>query len=168
MVATLSLRVYTGTGATTQSSAVNGIAFFGSPTDSAASDLASRQASPIVVGSNSMEKHLRLRIDVAPNTSVGPFRFYTDGSGTTNVGLKYRAAGTGGASAAGDATPVATAMTGTDAYTATAASPFTWDSVTYATVGHVTKALVLQLQPTASATPGAWPQEVLYLVFDEA
>lgn len=169
MVATVSLRVYTGTSAGTESTAQTGISFLS--IDSAATDLTTRQTNPVVVGTNSYEKHLRLKIDVAPTTSIGNVKFWTDGAGTTNVALRAKlAVGTGGATpGTGDSTPSATAMTSdVDAYTLTSGSPGTWDSGTYSTVNHVTKALLLQLQPNASATPGTWPQETLSYSYDES
>lgn len=167
MVATLSLRVCTGSTATTVSDPVSGLAFLS--TDSPSSDFTTRMTYPVVVGTSSYEKHLRLKVDAPPNVSVSNFRFWTDGSPAPNVALKFRSVGTGGASAAGDATPVATAMTGGDAYAYTASSPYTgWDTNSYSATNSYTRALVLQLQPSVSATPGTWPQEVLYLSYDES
>lgn len=168
MAATVSLRVYTGTNAATESAAVTGIDFISA--DNATNSLANRQANPVTVGTNSFSKHLRLKIDSGIINSVGNVKFWTDGSGQANVALRAKlAVGTGGASpGTGDSTPSATALTGdVDAYTLTSGSKGTWDSASYTTNTHVTKALVLQLQPNASATAGNWTQETLNYSYDE-
>lgn len=168
MVATVSLRVYTGTNAATESAAVTGIDFISA--DNATNSLGNRQANPVTVGTNSFEKHLRLKFDVAPANSVSNFKFWTDGAGQANVGLRAKLnVGTGGATpGTGDTTPTATTMTGdADAYTYTSGSKGTWDATSYTTINHVTKAMLLQLQPTGAATPGNWTQETLNYSYDE-
>jgi hypothetical protein len=168
MPATVSLRVYTGTNAATESSAVTGIDFISA--DNATNSLGNRQANPVTVGTNSFSKHLRLKVDSGIINSIGNIKFWTDGSGQTNVALRAKlSVGTGGASpGTGDTTPSATALTGdVDAYTLTSGSKGTWDAASYSTNGHVTKALVLQLQPNASATAGNWTQETLNYSYDE-
>jgi hypothetical protein len=171
MAAVLELHTYSGTNAATENGAVTGISFFGT-TATAADDntLGARQADPVNVGSNSVSKHLRLKITTAPANGVTNFKFWTDGAGTTNVGLRAKlAVGTGGATpGSGDTTPSTTSLSGdVDAYSLTSGAKGTWDSTSYATVGNVTKALVLQLQPTGSATAGNWPQETLSYSYDE-
>lgn len=169
MVATISVRVYTGVNAATESTAQTGISFLS--IDSAATDLTTRQNNPVVTGTNSFEKHLRLKVDVAPTTAVQNFLWWTDGAGTANVALRAKeGVGTGGASpGTGDTTPTATAMVGDiDAYTRTSAAKGTWDAGSYSAVNSVTKALLLQLQPNASATPGTWPQETISYSYDES
>lgn len=168
MAATVTLRVYTGTNAATESSAVTGIDFISA--DNATNSLANRQANPVTVGTNSFEKHLRLKIDSGIINSIGNVKFWTDGTGQANVALRGKlAVGTGGASpGTGDTTPTATAMTGDqDAYTCTSGAKCTWDSGSYTTNTHVTKALLLQLQPNASAAAGNWTQETLNYSYDE-
>lgn len=168
MPATLSLRVYTGANAATESSAVTGIDFISA--DNATNSLANRQANPVTVGTNSFSKHLRLKVDVVPANSVSNFKFWTDGAGQANVGLRAKlSVGTGGATpGTGDTTPSATALTGdADAYTYTSGSKGTWDAASYSALNAVTKALVLQLQPTVSATAGNWTQETLNYSYDE-
>lgn len=168
MAASLSLRVYTGTNAATESAAVTGIDFISA--DNATNSLANRQANPVSVGTNSFSKHLRLKIDTAPANSVSNFKFWTDGTGQANVGLRAKLAqGTGGATpGTGGTTPSATALTGdVDAYTLTSGAKGTWDSASYSTLNHVTKELQLQLQPTASAAAGNWTQETFNYSYDE-
>lgn len=168
MAAALSVRVYTGASAGTESAAQTGISFLS--IDSAATDATTRQNNPVQAGTASFEKHLRLHIDTAPAVSVSNFLWWTDGTGTANVALRAKeAVGAGGASpGTGDTTPSATAMTADiDAYTRTAAAKGTWDSGSYSALNNVTKALLLQLQPNASAAPGAWAQETINYSYDE-
>lgn len=171
MPATLALHVYSGTnGATESASAVTGISFFGTTATAAdLNTLGARQADPITVGSNSVDKQLRLKITVVPANAVTNFKFWTDGSGTANVGLRAKVIGTGGATpGTGGATPATTALTGdADAYSYTSGAKLTWDSASYSALNNVTKALQLQLQPTGSATAGNWPQETLNYSYDE-
>lgn len=168
MAAVLSVRVYTGTNAGTESAAQTGISFLS--IDSAATDATTRQNNPVLAGTASFEKHLRLKVDTSPAVSVDNFLWWTDGSGQANVNLRAKEGiGTGGATpGSGDSTPTATAMTSDiDAYTRTSGAKGTWDSASYVTQNHVTKALLLQLQPTGSASPGAWTQETINFSYDE-
>lgn len=168
MAAVVSLRVYTSTNAATESSAVTGIDFISA--DNATNSLGNRQANPITVGLNSFSKHLRLKIDSGIINSIGNAKFWTDGAGQTNVGLRAKVAqGTGGATpGTGGTTPSATTLTGdVDAYTYVSGSKGAWDTATYTTNTHVTKEMILQLQPTASAAAGNWTQETFNYSYDE-
>lgn len=168
MVAVLTVRVMTGSSAGTQSASVTGIDFISA--DNATNSSGNRTSNPVVVGTNSFEKHLRLAVDTSPANGVTNFLFWTDGSGTANVGLRAKAAiGTGGSTpGTGDTTPTATTMTGdTDAYAATSGAKVQWDASSYVTITNVTKALLLQLQPTGSANPGNWTQETINYSYDE-
>jgi hypothetical protein len=168
MAAVLTLHVYTGTNAATESSAVTGIDFISA--DNATNSLGNRQANPVTVGTNSFSKHLRLKIGTAPANAVTNFKFWTDGTGQSNVALRAKLAqGTGGASpGTGGTTPSATSLSSdADAYSYTSGSKGTWDSASYSTVGHVTKELILQLQPNSSASAGNWTQETLNYSYDE-
>lgn len=169
MAATIGVFVYTGASAATESGAAQtGISFLS--IDSAATDATTRQNNPVVAGTTSFEKHIRLKATVAPAVSWGNVKFWTDGAGQANVGLRAKlAVGTGGATpGTGDTTPTATAMTAdVDAYTLTSGAKGTWDAATYSALNTVSKALLLQLSPTGSATPGAWTQETLNYSYDE-
>ena len=59
MAAALSLRVYTGATAATESAAVTGIDFISA--DNATNSSGNRSSNPVTVGTNSFEKHLRLK-----------------------------------------------------------------------------------------------------------
>lgn len=172
MAATISVRVYTGTNAATESSAQTGISFLS--IDSSATDSTTRQNNPVVAGTNSYEKHLRWRVDAQPSVSVGNYKVWCATSAQANVGLRIKGSvGTGGASpGTGDSTPTATAMTGdASIYSYTSSgTALVVDSATYTgppATGTVSKATLLQLQPTASATPGAWTQHTISYSYDE-
>jgi len=168
MVATIGVHVYTGANAATESSTQTGISFLS--IDSALTTLSDRTSNPVVVGTNSFSKALRLKVEASPANGVTNFLFWTDGTGQANVGLRLKAAqGTGGATpGTGGVTNTATALASdTDAYAATAAAKVTWDSASYVTLNNVTKAIILQLQPTGAATPGNWTQETLNYSYDE-
>lgn len=168
MAAVVSLRVYTGTNAATESSAVTGIDFISA--DNATNTLGNRQANPVTVGTNSYSKHLRLKIDSGIINSIGNVKFWTDGTGQSNVALRAKLAqGTGGATpGTGGTTPSATSLSGdADAYSYTSGSKGTWDSSSYTTNTHVTKEMQLQLQPNSSAAAGNWTQETLNYSYDE-
>jgi len=75
MVATLTLRVYTGTNAGTESATVTGIDMISA--DNATNSLANRQANPISVGTKSYDKWLKLKLSTAPDNGVT--NFFDDG-----------------------------------------------------------------------------------------
>lgn len=168
MAATISLRVYTGASAGTESAAQTGISFLS--IDSAATDGATRAANPVAAGTNSFVKFLRLKVDAAPANAVTNFLWWTDGTGQANVALRAKEqVGTGGATpGTGGVTPSATALASDiDAYTRTSAAKGTWDSASYSTLNNVTKGLQLQLQPAAGAAAGPWTQETINYSYDE-
>ena len=168
MAAVVDVRVYTGASATTESGTQTGISFLS--IDSAATDATTRQNNPVVAGTTSFEKHVRLKATTAPAVSWGNVKFWTDGTPMSNVGLRAKlSVGTGGSSpGTGDTTPSATAMTGdADAYSYTSGAKGTWDAATYSAINTVSKAMLLQLAPTGAAAPGAWTQETLNYSYDE-
>jgi hypothetical protein len=168
MAAVVDVRVYTGASATTESAGQTGISFLS--IDSAATDSGTRSSNPVVAGTTSFEKHIRLKATTAPAVSWGNIKFWTDGTGMANVGLRAKLnVGTAGATpGTGDSTPTATAMTGdADAYTYTSGAKGTWDAGTQSATNSVSKALLLQLSPTGAAGPGAWTQETLNYSYDE-
>lgn len=168
MPATISVRVYTGANAATESAAQTGISFLS--IDSAATDATTRANNPVAAGTNSFVKNLRLKLDVAPANAVTNFLWWTDGTGQANVALRAKEqVGTGGATpGTGGVTPSATALAADiDAYTRTSGAKGTWDTASYSTLNNVTKSLQLQLQPAAGATAGPWTQETINYQYDE-
>jgi hypothetical protein len=150
MVASLSLRVYTGSAAGTESSAVTGIDLISA--DNATNSLANRQANPITVGTRSYEKWLKLKIDTAPTTQVTNFKMWGDGALATSTSLYFTAGAASGITPTNANSTVATyAFTG---FTANAKA--TWDTAAYTATNATTKYAVFQLAVDADCAPGYW------------
>ena len=90
MTASLTLRVYTGSSAGTESSSVSGIDFISA--DNVTNSLGNRQSNPISVGANSYEKWLKLKIDTAPANGVTNFKVWGDGAVMTSTTLNFTGA----------------------------------------------------------------------------
>lgn len=161
MAATLTVRVYTGASAGTQSSAVTGIDFISA--DNATNSLANRQSNPIVVGQNSYEKWLKLRVDVAPANNVSNFKIWGDGATAANTTLMFTGDRVTGVTPVNTTSSIAT----TNFNTCTSGAKCTWDTASYTTVGNVTDYSVFQLQVGSSATQGNWTQETISYSYDE-
>lgn len=161
MAASLSLRVYTGSAAGTESAVVTGIDL--SSDDSATNTLGHRQANPITVGANSYEKWLKLKVDTAPANSVTNFKIWGDGAVQASTTLKFTGQYvTGVTPTAATSTRADTAFTGF-----TAGNKATWDTVSYTATNATTKYVILQLQVASDAAPGNWTQEVISFSYDE-
>lgn len=160
MAAVISVRVYTGTNAATESGAVTGIDFISA--DNATNSLANRQANPITVGSNSFEKWLKLKVDTAPSNSVSNFLIWGDGGVQANTTLMWGTTATG-------ATPTASAssVATTNFNTCTSGAKCTWHSGSLTTQNSTTQYSVLQLQVAGGASPGNWTQETINYSYDE-
>lgn len=175
MAATVGVYVYTGTNGATENATSGAIAFLS--ISSHLSDASTRQNNPVVAGTYSYSKHLRLKATAAPAVSWGNVKFWTDGtgpldsaSGATITLMAKLAQGTGGATpGTGGTEPYNTAMTGgSNAMTTyTSGSKGTWDAATYGSINTVSKEMQLQLQPAAGAAPGAMGQETLNYSYDE-
>lgn len=161
MVAALSLRVYTGASAATESAAVSGIDLVSA--DSDANSLSNRQANPIALGTNSFEKWLKLKVDVPPANYVRNFQVW--GGGSVDASTALMVAGNHVTAA----TPTdATSTVATDAFTThTAGNKLVWDTGSYTHTSDVTRFLVAQLQSAADAGGGSWTQEIVNYSFDE-
>lgn len=161
MAAVLTVRVYTGTNAATESSAVTGIDLISA--DNATNSLANRQANPITVGLNSYEKWLKLKVDTAPANAVENFLIWGDGAVQANTTLDFA-----GEVAAG-VTPVATTsvVATTDFTTCTSGAKCQWDAGSYTAQNDTTEYAVFQLQVASGASPGNWTQETINYSYDE-
>lgn len=161
MVAALTLRVYTGSAAGTESSAVTGIDLISA--DNATNSLGNRQANPVSVNTNSYEKWLKLKIDTAPANAVTNFQIWGDGAVQTSTELFFTGAYVTGT------TPVATTSTIANANfeTYTAGNKATWDSASYTATNATTKYVVFQLQVASDCNPGNWTQETINYSYDE-
>jgi hypothetical protein len=162
MAATLTLRVYTGASAATQSAAVTGIDFISA--DNATNDLANRQANPITVGTASYEKWLRLYIDTAPANGVTNFKIWGDGAVQTSTTLYFTGNYVTGTTPTNATSSIA--ATSFVAYSSSG-SAATWDTASYKTVGSYTKYVVFQLAVGADCGPGNWGQETISYSYDE-
>jgi hypothetical protein len=161
MAASLSVRVYTGSAAGTESAVVTGIDFISA--DNATNTLANRQANPITVGTNSYEKWLKLKIDTAPANGVTNFKIWGDGAVQTSTVLTWTGAYVTGV------TPTATTSTyaNTTFNNFTSGNKGTWDSASYSATNATTKYTVFQLQVGSDAGPGNWTQETINYSYDE-
>lgn len=161
MAATLSVRVYTGSAAGTESAAVTGVDMISA--DNATNSLANRQANPISVGTNSFEKWLKLKVDVAPANAVTNFKIWGDGAVQTSTTLVWTGQRITGV------TPVATASTiaNTTFNNFTAGNKGTWDTNSYAATNATTLYSVFQLQVASDCGPGNWTQETVNFSYDE-
>jgi hypothetical protein len=174
MAATVGVFVYTGTNAGTESTVQTGISFLS--IDSNATDVGTRQSNPVLAGTNSFTKHLRLKATVAPAVSWGNVKFWGDGSAPVDSGAGANitmtvklAQGTGGATpGTGGTTPYNTAISGGVNFTTlTSGAKGGWDTATYSAINTVSKEMQLQIAPSAGAAPGAMGQETLNYSYDE-
>lgn len=161
MAATLTLRVYTGSAAGTESGSVTGIDFISA--DNATNSLGNRQANPITVGTNSYEKWLKLKVDAAPANAVTNFQIWGDGAVMTSTTLYFT-----GAYVTGVTPTTATSTVANVAFTTyTSGNKAVWDSASYTATNATTKHAVYQLAVGATAGPGNWTQETISFSYDE-
>ena len=161
MAASLSLRVYTGSAAGTQSGAVTGIDLISAA--NATNSLANRQANPVTVGTNSYEKWLKLYVDTAPANAVTNFKAWGDGAVMTSTSLLFTANYVTGATP----TAATSSVANTTFANFTAGNKATWDTASYSATAATTRFLVFQLQVDATAGPGNWTQETVNYSYDE-
>lgn len=138
MAADLTVRIYTGTNAGTESAAQSAINL-GSTDDIPGSDVAP--------GTYSFERWVRLRVDSAPALGVANFWFETSGDLPDGVVVRFGVTDT-------PATPVATAS----AVATRELQPdrrYIFDTNTYAASGDHTRYLVFQEQVASDVDPGA-------------
>jgi hypothetical protein len=161
MAASLSVRVYTGSAAGTESAVVTGIDLISA--DNATNSLANRQANPINVGSQSYEKWLKLKLDTAPANGVTNFQIWGDGAVMTSTSLFWTGQRVTGV------TPVATVSTiaNTNFNNFTSGNKGVWDTNSYSATNATTRYSVFQLAVDATAGPGNWTQETVNYSYDE-
>ncbi len=144
---TLSLRVFTGTNAATESGPVTGVALMS--IDSAAVAPDTYQVAP---GSNSYEKWVAVSVDATDGSYSD---FYVEVAGALPDGVTIKVGTTATAATPTNATS-AVAKT-----TLTAGRRYTFDTATYDTAGQRTAYLVLQEQVAASALAGRIDQQAV-------
>ena len=161
MAATVTVRVYTGASAGTESAAVTGLDLISA--DNATNSLANRQANPINVGTRSYEKWLKAKVDAAPANGVANFKMWGDGAVDASTTLFATGQFVTGA------TPTAITSTVANATftTYTAGNKMTWDTNSYAATNATTQYAVFQLAVDSDAGPGNWTQETVNYSFDE-
>lgn len=161
MAATITLRVYTGASAGTESGAVTGADLISA--DNATNSLANRQANPIVAGTRSYEKWLKLKVDAAPANAVTNFQLWGDGAVDTSTTLYFTANYvTGATPTAVTSTVAATSFTGY-----TAGNKATWDTASYTATNATTRFAVFQLAIDSTRGPGPVAQETVSYSWDE-
>jgi hypothetical protein len=161
MAASLSVRVYTGSSAGTESGVVTGVDFISA--DNATNSLANRQANPITVGTNAYEKWLKLKVDTAPANSVANFKIWGDGAVMTSTTLMW----TGQYITGTTPTTGTSSIANTTFNNFTAGNKGTWDTNSYTATNATTRYSVFQLQVASDAGPGNWTQETISFSYDE-
>jgi hypothetical protein len=161
MAASLSVRVYTGSAAGTESAVVTGIDFISA--DNATNSLANRQANPINVGSQSFEKWLKLKVDTAPANAVANFKIWGDGAVMTSTSLFWTGQKITGTTPVNSVSTIAN----TTFNNFTSGNKGTWDTNSYAATNATTQYSVFQLAVDGTAGPGNWTQETINYSYDE-
>lgn len=143
---TVSLRLYTGTAAGTESGAETAIALLS--VDAASDD---PTAHKIAKGTNSFEKWIRLRIDNAAGASYSNFSLVRSGDLPTGVVIKMGVTDTPTTPTASTSAVATTTMV--------AGRRYVFDAGTYDTTGQHTRYVVLQEVVAATAASGNIPQQ---------
>lgn len=151
MTAVVSLRAYTGSGASVESSAITEV------------ELCSTDAvsgGDVAPGTRSYERWLRLRVDTAPATGVANFWLMNTGELPDGVSLLFGVTDT-------PATPVSSPSTvATKALTS--GQRFIFDAETYAEVGDHSRYVVIQEVVDGDADSGDIPAQTLVFGWVEA
>lgn len=161
MAAGLSVRVWTGSGAGTESAAVTGVDYISA--DNASNSLSNRQTYPITVGARSYEKWLALHVDTAPANDVSNFQVWMDGTMDTSTTMYFQGQYVTGATPTNGVSTVAT----TDMSSYTSGNKAAWDTNSYTATDATTQFLVQQLSVDATKGPGAMTQEIFSWSYDE-
>jgi hypothetical protein len=144
MTSAISMRAYTGANAGTESAAQTSI-------DLCAADALS--GGPVLPGTVSFERWLRLRVDSAPAIGVANFWLMNTGDLPDGVALKFGVTDT-------PATPVNTVST-VATKELTSGQKFVFDAATLADVGDHSRYIVIQEVVDADAASGAIPAQAL-------
>lgn len=161
MAASLSVRVYTGSAAGTESAVVTGIDL--ESADNATNTLANRQANPINVGSQSYEKWLKLKLDTAPANGVTNFKIWGDGAVMTSTTLFWTGQKITGTTPVNSVSTIAN----TNFNNFTSGNKGTWDTNSYSATNATTQFSLFQLAVDSTAGPGNWTQETVSYSYDE-
>lgn len=145
MAASLSLRVYTGSGAGVESASVAGIDLISA--DNATNSAGNRSANLVAPGTNSFEKWCRLKVDDADGQTVTGFWVERVGDLPAGVTIKFGVTDT-------PATPVVTASTVATREIATGRKWY-FDSGAYDADGDYSRYIVFQEVVAADAADGS-------------
>lgn len=151
MAATLSLRAYTGANAATESSAQTAILLV-------AADALT--GGPVMPGTNSYERWLRLKIDTAPTIGVTNFWLQAVGALPDGVVIKFGVIDTPATPTSAESTVATTTLERGRRYF--------WDANTYTEQNETTRYLVLQQQVAVSASSGNIPQNTATVGWSES
>lgn len=160
MAATVTIRVNTGVAAGTESGAVSGIDLVSD--DNAINSPANRTTYPVSADSDSYEKWLTARVDVAPDNECKNLKWWGDGAIQSSTDL-YIGKTAAGVTPTNNVSTVAT----NDFTQNTATSKFDWHSTAMTGIGSTSDFGVFQLSVDADASPGNWLQETLNYSYDE-
>lgn len=161
MVASVTIRVYTGASAATESASVAGIDLLSN--DNATNSAANRISYPVSTCSFSYEKIIRAKIDTAPDNKVENFLLWGEGTVMTACKLWVGISTTASA-------PVATCSPNASAAWSsyTSGGKLTWHSASMKGSGSMTDYCTFQLRVDSSASPGNMAQRTINWSFDEA
>ena len=128
---------------------------------------ANRIANPLISGSYSFEKWLRLKVTAMPDTWIGYLKIWGDGTIQTNTTLRF-----GPTAVAADPVLTPSIVAINDFTIAVVGSKQAWD-LTVRTVADLgispwTDYLVFQLFIAAAATSGDWTAETVFYEYLEA
>jgi hypothetical protein len=161
MAASVSIRVYTGAGAATESAAQTGIDLISA--DNALNSAGNRSSNPITAGSKSYEKWIKAYIDTAPDNQCENFDLWGDGAVQSSTALYVGRVVSGVTPTSNDSTVATNDWTGY-----LTGARFDWHATALTGVGSKTDYAVFQLDVNADAAAGNWTQETINYAYDES
>ena len=157
MASIATLRVYTGSGAGTESASVTGVDLISA--DNATNSSPNRAANEVALGTNSFEKWLRVRIDDADGLTLTNFWIERAGDLPDGVIVKFGVTDTPATPTASTSTVATTTMVDGRRYF--------FDNGEYSADGDHTRYVVMQAQVAADATTGAIDSQTLQVSWSE-
>lgn len=156
--AVTTLRVFTGSGAATESAAQTGIDLISA--DNAVNSSGNRAAHEVAPGANAFEKYLKVKLDTANGHSLSNFWIERTGDLPDGVILKFGVSDTG-------ATPTAS-MSTIATTTMVEGRRYIWDVGSYDTNNDTTRFLVIQEQVALTAASGAIPTDTIQIGWSQS
>ena len=161
MAASVSIRVYTGASAGTESGAVSGIDLISA--DNALNSAGNRSSNPITAGQKSYEKWIKAYIDTAPDNQCENFDLWGDGSVQSSTNLFV-----GRVVAGATPTNIDSTVATNDFDSYVTGARFDWHATALTGIGSKTDYAVFQLDVDADAAAGNWTQETINYAYDES